>query len=243
MRALLLAGVAVTALFWGGAALAQQAVTCVNCDTLVQQLLAYTEQGLQLNQETVTAVQEYTSALPLATTSFEDLTDDINQILGLVNTASMLINQTGQIIQNISTLGGYPLGNIPDWHQQLANEANAVGKAMMVCGEANNILQGLSNDAHLLSSFVNQVMAVLGRQQSLQTVSSQISQLGQEIQKIESGKMGCRQAFATYYAGRQDREYLITSLGDHDMQMTWVWQCQAIAALGGSLPANCAGAQ
>jgi hypothetical protein len=245
MRKLLMAGVAVMALLAGRSANAQALCTTSDgpCSSLADQLLQYTEQGLQLDQETITAVREYENTLPLATNSFEDLTNDINNILGLVNTANMLVGLTGQIVQNINALGGYPLGNISNWHQQFTNEANAVGKAFMVCGQVTNILQGIGNDARLLTNFVNQVMAVIGRQQSLQNVSGQLSQLGQEIQKIESGKMGCRQGFATYYAAKQDHQYLTQTVGDHDLELSWLAQCQAVANLGGTLSIACAGSQ
>jgi hypothetical protein len=243
MRKLLCAGVAAGALLSAPYSHGQEAVVCTNCDTLAQQLLAYAEQGLQLNEETVTAVRETTDALPLAQFTFQDFTDDIAQIQGIINTANMLVGQTGQILQNISTLGGYPLGNIPNWHQQITNEANAVGKAFMVCGEVTNILQGIANDARLLTQLVNQVMAAIGHQQSFQTISSQISELGQQIQKIEGGANGCRQGFATYDAAQQDRQYLIHSVGDRDMEATWVQECQKITALGWPLPNWCAGSQ
>jgi hypothetical protein len=210
------------------------------CSSLADQLLQYTEQGLQLNQETITAVQEYTSALELGQTSFEDLTNDINQILGIVNTANMLVNQTGQIITNLSGGHGYPLGNIANWHQQLSNESLAVGNAMKACGEATNLLQSVANDARLLTSLVNQIMAVFGRQQSLQTLGGQLSQLGQSLQKMESGAIACRQGGATYQAARQDWHYMIQSVSDQDNEITVVNECNIVAQLG-FVPSGCGG--
>jgi hypothetical protein len=210
------------------------------CSSLADQLLQYTEQGLQLNQETITAVQEYTSALELGQTSFEDLTNDINQILGIVNTANMLVNQTGQIIINLSGGHGYPLGNIANWHQQLSNESLAVGNAMKACGQATNLLQSVANDARLLTSLVNQIMAVFGRQQSLQTLGGQLSQLGQSLQKMESGAMACRQGGATYQAARQDWHYMIQSVSDQDNEITVVNECNIVAQLG-FVPSGCSG--
>ena len=246
MRKFLLAGAAVAALLCGSPAYAQVG-TCTTadgpCAGLTDQILQYARQLLQLDEETTTAIQEVTNTLALGATSFEDLTADISEILGIVNTANMLVGQTGFIITNLNTLGGYPLGNISNWHQQFTNESNAVGNAMKVCGEVNNVLQGISNDAKLLTALVNQVMAVLGRQQSLQTVSSQLSQLGQSIQKIESGKLGCRQATDTYYSAKQDHQYLTDGVDSHDLTLAWVQQCTAAVQLGGTLIPACAGSQ
>ncbi len=210
------------------------------CSSLADQLLQYTEQGLQLNQETVTAVQEYTSALELGTTSFEDLTNDITEILGIVNTANMLVGQTGQIITALSGGHGYPIDAAGfNWHQQLSNESLAVGNAFKACGEATNLLQGIGNDARLLNQLVNQVMAAFGRQQSLQTLSSQLSQVGQEIQKIESGAMACRQGTATYQASQQDFKYMVNSVKDRELEVTLNNECAAMTSLGFAQAAGC----
>lgn len=200
------------------------------CSSLADQLLQYTEQGLQLNQETITAVQEYTSALPLGITSFQDLTDEINKILGIVNTASMIVGQTSQIIVALTGSSGYApaYGAGFNWHQESSNQFAAIGRSMQVCGQALSLLQGLGNDAQLLATLVNQIQAVLGRQQSLQTLGSQISQLGQSIQKAHSGLMGCYQSQNTYFAMRAAHQYMIQSVADLDLDITSANECAAI---------------
>jgi hypothetical protein len=215
------------------------------CNTVQGPCASLATQTLQLNEETITTAREIISALTLSGTAFQDLTNDISQIQGIINTANMLVGNTGQILQNISVSSGYPLDNISNWHQQFTNEANAVGLAMTACGEVTNILQGIANDAQLLTSLVNQVMTVLGRQQSLQTISSQLSELGQSLEKIEGGANSCRQGFATYQSAQEDHQYLTQSYSDRELEATWVNECAAIAQLDGvSAPASiCAGAQ
>jgi hypothetical protein len=239
MKRILLATAAACALLFAPRADAQTL-----CNTIQGPCASLTTQTLQLDEETLTTAREIISALTLGTTAFADLTSDINQIQGIINTANMLVGNTGQILANLSITSGYPLGNISNAHQQFTNEANAVALALKACGEVTNILQGIARDAQLLTSLVNQVMAVLGRQQSLQTISGQLSELGQSIQKIEGGANACRQGTATYQAAQQDHQYLTQSYSDHDLESTWVTECHSISDLGGTPPSGiCAGAQ
>lgn len=101
----------------------------------------------------------------------------------------------------------------------------------------------LLNDATTLAGLQTQSLGDIGRQQTLQTLSGSLSTAGQLIQKFQATLATGQQGIMTYYTAQQDHLYLIQGVGDQDMETTWVWQCQAITALGGNLPANCAGSQ
>ena len=143
---------------------------------------------------------------------------------------------------NISSDHGYP--DLSNWHQQISNEAAAVGLAMKVAGSILSLQPGqLTADATTLAALDTQALGTAGRQQSLQTLAGTASGAGQALQKLQSATTANQQALMTWAAAQQDRQYLIHSLGDHDMEVTWIGECNAIAALGGALPANCAATQ
>jgi hypothetical protein len=243
VRKLLLAGVATAALLYGSHAEAQVGnCTTIDgpCSSFLEQQLSYLLQGLQKIDEDTTAFQEVAAQLPLVSNAFYDLTADVGALQGYIYTANMLVGLTGQIITNISSQGGYPVSGLNNWHQQFTNESLAVGKAMNVCGQVINFLTDIIDDAKIMTSLVNQVIAAVGREKSLQTISSQLSEEKQEIQKIQGGANGCRQSSATFQAAKQDHQYLTQTVGDHDLEITEVTQCAAVSALGFTpAPASC----
>jgi hypothetical protein len=245
MRKILLAGAAGCALLGATDAHAQVGGLCTTadgpCSSFPEQLLQYTEQGLQLNQETITAVQEYTSALPLTYFAFQDLTGEITAIADLATSASMLAGNTLIILTDLNALGGgISTANLTNWHQAMTNDANAVGLAMQVCAKANMLVSSFANEAALFTNFVNAIEAVIGRQQSLQNISQQTSQLAQTIRKIGAETIPCRQASATFQAAQQHRQYVFQEVNDHDNDITSVNECGIVAQLG-FVPAGCGG--
>jgi hypothetical protein len=212
------------------------------CASDANQVLQYLRQAIQLVQETTTATQEVTNTLALGTTAFSDLTGTIQQITTIANQANMLVGLSGQMLTNIRTPGGYPIGYgtaTLGWHQQMTNEANAVGTAMNSAGQVLNALQTLSTDAAKMATLVNQIMAAVGRQQSLQTLQSALSQMTQTLQRTQATQTTNQQAALTRAMAQQDRQYLTQTVNDHDLEGTWVSECNAITALGGAAQASC----
>ena len=132
-------------------------MTCTNCSTIGQQLLDYARQLSQLQQEIQTAqntlnfyINAVQNTLALPGTVYRDLTGDINQITSIANTANMLVGQTGQMLTNLSSTSGYPLGGITNWHQELSNESAAIAQALKAAAGVLNLqpTQLASDSAH-----------------------------------------------------------------------------------------------
>jgi P-type conjugative transfer protein TrbJ len=242
MRRILLAGAAAIGLFYGQAAHAQQAVFCTNCSTIGQQLLDYARQFEQLQQEITTAEQEVINTLSLPGTVYRDLTADIQQITTLANQANMLAGNMGTILNAMAV--GYPQNALDNWHQWLTNETNAVALAMRTAAQVLNLQPNqLPMDATTLAALDAQALGTGGRQASLQTLAGGLSSVGQGINKQQATVATALQALISYQSTERDKEQLLRNVSDRDLETAWVLQCQAVTALGGALPNNCAGSQ
>ncbi|MBV8893309.1 MAG: hypothetical protein JO266_15280 [Acidobacteria bacterium] len=232
MRKFLLTGVAIVALH-GAPATAQQAVTCVNCSTLVQQLLDYARQLDQLVQETTTAEQEILNTLRLPGTVYRDLTGDIAQLTGITSQANMLVGFSGQMLTNLSSDHGYPLGNISNWHQQISDESSGIALGLKTAATSINALTtALTNDAATLSQLQSQALVGSGRQQSLQTLAGLSASMAQSMQKLSQVMVTAAQGQMTYQTGQQDYNYMVRTVSDHDLEVSWVNEGAAVVDLG-----------
>jgi hypothetical protein len=246
VRKLLLAGIALMVLEGFSIDSVKAQGLCVTvggpCSSTINQALEYARQLLQLNQETTTAIQEVTAGLALGSTAFNDLTGTIALITKIANDANMLVGNAGYMLGALQTPGGYPIGygaDLMQWHQELTNEANAVGTAMYSAARVINGLQTLSQDTATLATLVGQIMAVVGRQQSLQTLQSSLSQVGQTLQRTQMSSIVNQQALLTQLSAQQAKQYLQVTVHDHDLEGTWVNECAEVTALGGITPASC----
>lgn len=223
---------------------AQQAVTCVNCSTIVQQLLDYARQLEQLQQEIQTAQNtlnfflnavQNTASLP--NTVYRDLTADIQRIENIANQAQMLGGQTGAMIGNLSPSTGYPLAGISSWTQQLVNEDAALATAMRSAAQVLNLQPAqLQADATTLSSLQSQAMAATGRQQVLQSIAGINATVGQQIGKQQATLAAAMQALATYDIAQADRQALLEAVGQQRLLQEEQVSCQALQATGSSIP-------
>lgn len=242
MKKVLLAIVATCVLLTTVPANAQTPVTCVNCSTLAEQVLQYARQLLQLNEETQTEIEETFNTANLTATAFNDLYGIVVQLMAIADEANMLQGLAGKMMTNIRTPGGYPIGygqGILAWHQQVTDEANAVGLGLNSAAQALNALQTLVKDVGQMEILVSQIMAYPGREKALQTIGSELAQMTQTLQRTQATQTTNQQAELTYLMGQQDRQYLFHTVNDHDLEGAWVSQCNDITALGGAKPADC----
>ena len=223
---------------------AQQAVTCVNCSTITQQLLNYARQLEQLQQQIQTAqntlnffLNAVQNTVSLPNTVYRDLTADIQNIENIANQAQMLGGQTGVMIGNLSATTGYPLGGISSWTQQLVNEDMAIANAMKTAAQVLNLQPAqLHNDAATLSALQSQAMSADGRQKVLQTIAGINATIGQQIGKQQGTLTAIMQALATYDTAQADRQALLDAVNQQRILQEEQVSCQALRATGSSIP-------
>lgn len=250
MKKLLLASTAIFALAISAPAKAQMAVTCVNCSTVVQQLLGYARQLTQLQQEIQTAqntlnfyINAVQNTVALPSTVYRDLTSDITRITSIAQQANLLNGQAGFMIGNLASTNGYPLATIANWHQELSNESAAISNALKTAANVLNLQPTQSAaDSTTLASLQDQALGTNGRQATLQTLAGSLSSIGQLTQKQQNTIATALQAMLTKETGDQDWKYMVQGVNDNDLETTWVNECQAIVANGGTAPQTCAGA-
>ena len=250
MKKLLLASTAILALAISPPAKAQMAVTCVNCSTVVQQLLGYARQLTQLQQEIQTAqntlnfyMNAVQNTVALPSTVYRDLTSDITRITSIAQQANLLNGQAGFMIGNLASTSGYPLATIANWHQELSNESAAISNALKTAANVLNLQPTQSAaDSTMLASLQDQALGTNGRQATLQTLAGSLSSIGQLTQKQQNTIATALQAMLTKETGDQDWKYMVQGVNDNDLETTWVNECQAIVANGGTAPQTCNGA-
>lgn len=242
MRKLLLATTTALALSFSAPAHSQQAVLCVNCSTIAQQLLGYARQLYQLQQEIQTAqntLQFYLNAVQntanLPGTVYRDITSDVQQIESIANSANMLSGNTGIMLGNLGSVTGYPLAATQNWQQRLIAENNTIARAMTA---AANVLQqqqaALQTNAATLNSLQSQALGTNGRQATLQTLAGIEATIGQQIQSQQGTLAAAVQAMMTYQTARADRQAITDAAEQQDLQRAQQATCQALAAGGGS---------
>lgn len=233
---------AVIATVFSTAVQAQGVCTTVGgpCASEPNQVLAYARQLLELNQQITIALQEVTNTLSLGATAFNDLTAEVNAIAAIAADANMLAGHSGEILTRLTT---YTDPSALNWHQISADNSAAVGKAMTDAATIINQLQTLGRDTATLAALVSQIMAVVGRQQSLQTLQASLSQTGQSLQRTQLTTVANQQAELTYLAAQQDWKRIVQSITDRDLEIVWVQECHDVVSLGGAVSPACAGSQ
>lgn len=242
IRKILLVGASVLTLSFSAPAHSQQAVVCVNCSTIAQQLLGYARQLYQLQQEiqtTQNTLNFYLNAVQntanLPGTVYRDITSDVQRIEGIANTANMLSGNSGIILGNLASAAGYPLASVQNWQQQIITENNTISGAMAA---AANVLQqqqtALQTNAATLNSLQSQALGTGGRQATLQTLAGIEATVGQQIQSQQGTLSAAVQAIMTYQTARTDRQALIDAANANDINMGLQAACQTVAASGGT---------
>jgi P-type conjugative transfer protein TrbJ len=233
MRKALLGAVSAIALAMVQPAWAFTTVYCTNCDTLTQQLLSYSQQLLQLENEVKTAEAAVANTLALPSTVYRDMTSEIRQIESIASQASMLSGKTADILGNLAKTGTYSAGSISAWQNQLINESNAISQAMRT---AATILQNqntsLGTNAATLANLQSQALGTGGQQATLQTLAGIQATVGQQIQSQQATTSAALQAMLTAQAAQAEREDYIRRLTTAQEQAGILAMCRAAAATG-----------
>lgn len=221
-------------------AAAQQAVICVNCSTVAQQLLNYARQLEQLQQEIQTATNTlnfYTNALQntasLPNTVYRDITSDIQRIEGIAQQASMLGGQTGTMLGNLSAPGGYPIANANTYAAQIAMESQAVANAMRQAANILNLQPNqLQNSGATLAALESQATNSNSRNAILQTLAGTTAATGQLVATQQGALTAAMQAMLTYDTAKADREAYTVALTTAQERAGIQAACTADAATG-----------
>jgi P-type conjugative transfer protein TrbJ len=245
IRKLLLAGAAGLALAAAGPASAQQAVTCVNCSTIFQQLQGFARQLLQLQQEIQTATNtlnfylnavQNTASLPA--NAYQDITGVIARIQGIAQQASMLGGFTGTMIGNIGTPGGYPMAGANTYLTQVEQETAAVANSMRQVGTLLNLQPAqLQNSSATLAALQSQAASSNSRNAILQALAGTTATTGQLLGTQLSTLSALMQAQLTAQTAATDREAYKAAYTAIEEQAALQADCTAAASVGANPPA------
>src|SRR5664279_5003498 len=122
-------------------------VTCLNCSTWSDQLVANAKQAAQyatqLQEQATQKLQfvnqiQNTVALPMM--AWSQVQADIGQVRGLVNAASVLTGNSGTIMSRLASAQGYATtaamtpaqisAQFQQWNQTIANASNSLGRTV-----------------------------------------------------------------------------------------------------------------
>lgn len=244
LRKFLLAGVTAAVLVATAPAHGQQAVVCVNCSTVAQQLLGYARQLYQLQREITTAqatVNFYLNAVQntvsLPGTVYRDLTSDIARIQGIAQQASMLSGATGTMIANLGP-GGYPLASANTYLAQVQFETGAVANAVLQVANLLNLQPSqLQNSSATLAALQSQAASSNSRNAILQALAGTTATTGQLVGTQLSTLSAVMQAQLTATTAAADREAYRAAYTALEEQAALQADCTAAASVGAFPPA------
>jgi hypothetical protein len=182
------------------------------CATVVNQILEYVRQGLQLEREITTAEQELIAGLTLPAALFQGAEAQIQQLTNLTRQADLLANGTGGFIGNL----GAPVYPLPEnGMQQLIAGSNAVANAIQTLGQVINAENPrLATAAATLSALSAESLANAGRHQTLQDQAQIQAAHAQQLQSLEAIKMADAQAQQATKLADHDRKAMADQWGN-----------------------------
>jgi P-type conjugative transfer protein TrbJ len=208
-RRRLLSGAAVLALLSASPRPARAvAFVCVNCSTIWQQIMEYTQQvysiGVQLQQYRTQIMQylnmvQNTVALPQQLWNF--VTNDIQQIKNLANIGALLAGNAGGITATLAnfnaaasqTLGLADIVNKYNSWSQMAGQN--VTNMQLAFGMAQN---QMASDAALVQSIQAQSDSAVGQMQVLQAANEMASVQVSQTMQLHQTMMSQGQALAAF---------------------------------------------
>ena len=235
MKRLLLAGAAVIAL--AAPAHAQQAVTCVNCSTIAQQLIDYGKQLEQLANEIQTATNTLNTYITLVKDTislpeivYTDITGTVTQLESLRTTASLLSSNTGDMLSKLNA-AEYPVLNI---EQRLTFDDNALANALIKAGQALDSMPAvIQQQSSKLAAAQTQSNGASGMTQAMQASNEIAATSAQSIQSQTSALHTVLQAMTTSMTTDADRRSASDSLTIAQMKAGQAAAC-SVATSGGT---------
>lgn len=207
------------------------------CSGIFEQIAQFARQALQLEQETITAVQEVVNSVQLPSSIYRDVTGDIQRIMGMAKQASMLQGYAQRMIQNLNSPTGFPDDQLGDWQQRLIDGNNSLGNALQQAAlVVDRHQQELADDAGTLGGLQTEAMGNDGRLKTLQTIAGTNAAIGQVVQKHAGTAITGTQAQLTYYTAQTNRQMLFDKWDLLLHKGAIQGDCLALQQNGGSAP-------
>jgi hypothetical protein len=175
------------------------------CASWQQQIWDYARQALQLEQETISAVQEVQNTVRLPIVYFQDAAGQISQILDIARQADLLVGNTGQFIANLSA-GSYPIDPLNNPMAEIVKEQNAVALAIQSLGNVISVENPhIASQATIVAAINDQNMTADGRLKALQASGQLAATTGQQLHGMETILLGMAQGQHATMLADQDR--------------------------------------
>ncbi len=217
MKRLLLAGLAVLPLLLIPARSDAVIVECANCSDIFNQLASYALQAqqkltavAQLQTELNSYAQMVRSGLQLPEAIWSTVQDDIMQVRGLANGASLLTGNSGSILSRLQSSQGYAnqAAYLPQnigqqftmWQQTLGNASNSLGRTL-------GVQQGQEQNYAALQAAINQHSATAaGQMQAIQAGNELASLTNTQLNQVSVTLTAAAQEQATRDLVAADRQ-------------------------------------
>jgi P-type conjugative transfer protein TrbJ len=200
---------------------AQQAVVCVNCSTLEEDLKDMAQQVLMYAEEAQTQINtlmaynnliQNTVSLPVSL--YHDITSKVQQITGFVKQAELTNGYSGDMLSSLSA-GTYALDKVANFPTLVANENKAVGNALTKAGNALAALPDqLDASSSSLAAIHEQAFGSDSRNAILQAHTGVSAANGQVSAADAAARASGMQALLTINAANMEKDSYIVSLTD-----------------------------
>jgi type IV secretion system protein TrbJ len=194
----------------------QAAVACVNCSTMVTQLLQYAKDAQSMAtqlQQYQTQLQQYTNMITntvaLPQQVWSTVQSDIMRVQALSNASSLLSGNSGSLITRLQNASSYAnqvgsLANIPG---QITGYQQTIGNNLSTMGKTLGLQQGQeASNAALLASLQQHSQSAAGQMQAIQAGNELAHQQATQLLQIQATLSGTAQMQATQMAVNANRQ-------------------------------------
>jgi P-type conjugative transfer protein TrbJ len=216
---------------------AQLATTCVNCSTMVTQLLQYAKDAQSMAtqlQQYQTQLQQYTNmvtnTVALPQEVWSSVQSDIMRVQALSNASSLLSGDSGSLIARLQNASSYAnqVGSLATIPSQITGYQQTIGNNLSTMGKTLGLQQGQeASNAALLASLQQHSQSAAGQMQAIQAGNELAHQQATQLLQVQATLSGTAQMQATQMAVNADRT------ATEDAAMAHFAQPSTIATTGG----------
>jgi P-type conjugative transfer protein TrbJ len=219
-------------------AMAQQAVVCVNCSTIGQQILDYARQFEQLTSEVSTELNTLNSyknavqnTVSLPQILYRDITGHVGQITDLAKLGSMTGGYTNTMLSNLSA-GSYPIAGAANYATLIARQSEAVGRALTQSGKVlDKQNDQLDTSSATLADMQDQAAGSDSRNGILQALTGTTTATGQLVVTQQAAVGSTMQGMLTAETARAERESYIVTLTDAHQKAGIKAACDQVSSI------------
>jgi type IV secretion system protein TrbJ len=194
---------------------AQLATVCVNCSTMVTQLLQYAKDAQSMAtqlQQHQTQLQQYTNmvtnTVAIPQEMWSTVQGDIMRVQALSNAASLLSGNSGSLISRLQNASAYAnqAGNLTNIPGQITSYQQTIGNNLSTMGKTLGLQQGQeASNAALLASLQQHSQSATGQMQAIQAGNELAHQQATQLLQIQATLSSTAQMQATQMAVNADR--------------------------------------